>query len=84
MYVDDHHRSRDLVLILIARNGLVADGARLSSARTPEDAAIDQWPERSVKESLADGGEKIHVQLPRSSREWSRPDSRAVTRWNLV
>jgi hypothetical protein len=51
--VGDHHRAGDLVLGLTVRAGLVADGARLINARTPNDVVIVQWPERAVKESLS-------------------------------
>jgi hypothetical protein len=61
VHANDHHRAGDLVLGLTVRDGLVADGTQLISARTSDDVVIDQWPERSVKESFSDAGEEIHV-----------------------
>jgi hypothetical protein len=61
VYANDHHRASHLVLGLTVRDGLVADGAQLISAGTPDDVVIDQWPQRAVKKSFSNEGEKIHV-----------------------
>jgi hypothetical protein len=62
--VHDHHWASDLVLRLTSDDRLVTDGAEFTSARTPEDVTIGQWPQRAVKESLADAAEEVHVRPP--------------------
>lgn len=78
MHVDNHHRAGDLVLGRAARDGLVADGARLIRARPPDDVVIGQGPERAVKESLADAGEDILTCLASGGFRGRAPPGKAL------
>jgi hypothetical protein len=62
-HADDHQWAGNFVLGLTASDGLVADGTGFTSARTPENVMISQWPQRAVNESLADAADEIRVYL---------------------
>jgi hypothetical protein len=63
----DHDGTGNLVLGLISGDGLVTDGTWSSRAKTPDYVTISQWPQRAVKQPLADTANKsIRACLARS------------------